>query len=797
MDKAKTNAFRAVILPSTQNIKEKYFTDRKITKNFAFALFGFLFGRIIVFQFMNPAAIPYLACFLGKKQPYFIVLASIVFGMSGNIGSIALLEYSIAFIVLTIAQIVYFDKKKNIKIHIKGIAASFSVLVGGLVSAALNNFSLYFTVVAIIEVIVVTTLTQIFQIVVTYIDSKEKKILSNELFISISVFAGICFAGLSNIAIKDIPIRDIFAMSSVMIVSYSAGTSAGAAAGLVIGIIMTIASGYYATYIGVLGIAGMMAGIAKEFGKTATAAGFAIGGCIVYIYLNSKLVDAPFIFTLGLSAALFIIIPSKYLDKIKVITGIDSKIDKEDYVGRITEITGERLKEASKSFAALAKMFDNKTNQAKGEEEERKNAAKLVDQIAHDVCKDCSRFADCWKNNFYATYQLIFNLFGTCEERGYTDIKDLPESFYNNCINIKKFVEEINNTFNRAREDLKWKEKINESRLLVFEQLTGVSKIMGQLSKEFKNDIVFRTEIEKGIVKALELNEIAVKSVMVLENKDGRFEVDLLIENCGIRKTCDQISKILSEVSGRKMSKSQSGCDNYSGRSNCAIRFVEENRFNISVGMSSETKGYGKVSGDNFTNVKLNDGRYLIALSDGMGSGEKAGNESLVAIEAIEQFIESGFDIDLAIKMINSALILRSNEEIFSTLDLMCIDLHTGHAESVKTGAVETFLLRDGTVDILRSSSLPVGILSQLDIEPTSIRLKDDDIIVMVSDGISDAKKVNQMPGDKWIQEALENFRSSNPQDIADYILYEAKKGLNSAPIDDMTVLVARIWEKI
>jgi stage II sporulation protein E len=158
----------------------------------------------------------------------------------------------------------------------------------------------------------------------------------------------------------------------------------------------------------------------------------------------------------------------------------------------------------------------------------------------------------------------------------------------------------------------------------------------------------------------------------------------------------------------------------------------------------------------------------------------------------LEDFIESGFDKELAVRMINSVLVLKSNEESFATLDICSVDLYTGEAEFIKIGAASTFLLRDGNVRTIRSSSLPIGMLNDVDLEITTHRLSHDDVILMVTDGITP-----DVEREDWLTSTLARCRYRNPQDIANHILSEAEKDKNNLPKDDMTILAARVWEKV
>jgi stage II sporulation protein E len=196
-------------------------------------------------------------------------------------------------------------------------------------------------------------------------------------------------------------------------------------------------------------------------------------------------------------------------------------------------------------------------------------------------------------------------------------------------------------------------------------------------------------------------------------------------------------------------------------------------------------------SGDSHSFMELKNGQYLLALSDGMGSGQKAQEESASTIDLIEDFIDSGFDKEVAVKIINSVLVLKNNDDSFSTLDICSINLYNGQAEFVKLGAASTFLLRDGKVTVIKSSSLPVGVMKELEVEVCSKILKSNDIIVMVTDGLTELIQNES----SWFINVIENFKGKNPQELSDKIISYAKQVSDENITDDITVLVSRIWK--
>ena len=184
----------------------------------------------------------------------------------------------------------------------------------------------------------------------------------------------------------------------------------------------------------------------------------------------------------------------------------------------------------------------------------------------------------------------------------------------------------------------------------------------------------------------------------------------------------------------------------------------------------------------------------MMAISDGMGKGKKAYDESSVTIDILEKMMDAKIDNEIVINTINNMLLLKSSEEMFSTLDLGIVDLKKGSLETVKMGACPSYIKREnGEVDLISSSSLPVGILSDIKMDRHNTKLGNGDYVIMVSDGIIDAGKSNNF-GDNWLIYFLQKLESTNPKEIANKILDRALELQLGEVDDDMTVLVTKMF---
>lgn len=220
----------------------------------------------------------------------------------------------------------------------------------------------------------------------------------------------------------------------------------------------------------------------------------------------------------------------------------------------------------------------------------------------------------------------------------------------------------------------------------------------------------------------------------------------------------------------------------------------EKQEYKLVVGCSTATKNKSEVSGDSNIRTKLHDGKYMIAISDGMGSGEKAKKSSNTVIQMLERLLKTGFDNEVSIGLINSAVNLNSNEETFATIDISIIDLTKGNIEFVKNGACPTFVKSLNKVEVVKAVSFPAGILDKIDMVVYDKDLKENDIVVMCSDGIIESNTECKNK-EIWLKELLENITTTDVQKIADIILQESIDNGYGVTKDDMTVIVSKIMK--
>ena len=337
-----------------------------------------------------------------------------------------------------------------------------------------------------------------------------------------------------------------------------------------------------------------------------------------------------------------------------------------------------------------------------------------------------------------------------------------------------------------------WKSKFDESRFIMSSQLEQISKIIEEYSKQVYDFVKITNEEEEFIRHRLKSKKVYVDKIVGLENRRNKKEY-LVTAKCekGATVGSREIADVISEVMGKSYMPSRN-CRKLISNDYTTTTYVEETNFYVLHGAAKKARGESGISGDNYSLRELENGQLLMGLSDGMGYGTSACLESETVIELLEQLLDSGFDAETSLKMINSVMIMNSDEDHPATLDYGVIDLHSGMCDMIKIGAAATFVKRGTWVETIKSTSMPLGIFSEVDYDSTSKKLYHGDMIIMVSDGVVDA--LDSENKDEELGRIISGIECSNPKEMADIILNQAVSD-KSRLSDDMTVLVTGIWE--
>lgn len=465
------------------------------------------------------------------------------------------------------------------------------------------------------------------------------------------------------------------------------------------------------------------------------------------------------------------------------------ELDKKRRNVKIPE-NGERLKIYADSFNGLSKMFSQMSRQKESFAHEE--VGKMQDEIVSRICISCNQCAICWEEKS-SMYQIFYRLLHSIEKMGMPE-KDVHRELEAYCPYANVIVEEAVGVFEKARLNLAWYNRLLENREVIAQQLDAMAYIMQDCSKEYTDISKEEKRMLLAVRYRLKERGIQTREEHLYEKANQRLTLEVKVSakwgNCVAVK---DIAKAVSQGMRKNMIPVKNS-KTIIGKEETVLNFEEEPKYQALYGVARISKDGAQISGDNFSFLDLDGGQSIVTLSDGMGSGIRACKESEMVIELIEKFLEAGFQKEIAIRMMNSAMVIQGEDGMYSTVDMAAMDLYSGNCEFYKIGAAPAFIKRGEQVEMVTSGSFPAGIFQQIEIEKNTKTLENGDFVILISDGVMDYLHVPEP--EQTLKEILEATQINNSGKLAKYVLERILLFTGGKVPDDMTVLVAGIWER-
>ena len=343
-----------------------------------------------------------------------------------------------------------------------------------------------------------------------------------------------------------------------------------------------------------------------------------------------------------------------------------------------------------------------------------------------------------------------------------------------------------------GREAVLTQRRLWESRQIISGHLDEMAKIMTEAACEVLSFSPMEGKKKRLLTQALAEEGIQVEAPHYLPREDGRQAVVLTMSTRrGSRISVEDAADMISVLLDRRLAPA-AGSPYVVETDPQSFVLEEETGFLALTGFAKATKEDETVSGDNYAVVDAGKGRVTVMLSDGTGSGERAGRDSEQVLDLMEKMLEAGYDIDAAINMVNTALFTAGEDVNHPTLDICDIDLYGGSCQLRKVGGAATFLKRNQEVEQVAMGNLPLGIFGQMEVLPVERKLQDGDYLIMVSDGVVDAFGAEY---ENTMSSVIAGIQDHSPGEIAEHLLRLALCASGGKIRDDMTIGVIGVWE--
>ena len=757
-----------------------------------------------------PFGIALVASSISRGIPLVMVYLSSLIGTTIKFGLNGLLIYIVCTLLVLLSVMITKPKKKigdaNERIKIGGRLAV-SVFLVQFIYMIFTNFYFYDLLTSIMISISSYIFYKIFVNSISVINEYEiKKVFSIEEVIGASLLIAIAVSALGNLSVFSYSVKNIVCIFIVLYLGFRNGILVGATGGITIGVVLSLIGGGEAILIATYAISGMVAGLLNRFGKIGVVVGFILGN-IASTYAASGGVENVILFQEILIAAIgLLFVPKK------------AKISIEDVIPDIKMLpeAGRNLEESQETISKLNSISKTITEMAKRYQDNEsfdRNLEIFQDELLNSLegLENSSLYDDIYNNEENIVEDILNNLLenGIMTENGIISIFAKHNTYLMNSENIsvrnkekeeiQEIIKAINTAYRISKTSFIWQKKLEENNKNVSAQLKNVSEAINNITEGIKTNTEKYEKEKIQLKKILEEKGINAKEISIKQENTGRYVVNVYTGICddtnGRKCPTKQIEKSISKILDNKVILQNQDCGIRLGKNVCAYTYISEDKYIIQTGIASAKKEDSIVSGDNISNTRLGDGKYLLAISDGMGSGANARRNSKIAISMLERLLSSGFDKETSINLINSAIMNANKEEMYATLDIEILDLYAGKIEILKNGACPSYIKKNKKVNMIKSTSLPTGIMSNINIDTYDKDLEDGDIIVMCSDGIieSNHEYANK---ELWVKYLLEEIQTDSPERIADIILHEAIDNDFGKAKDDMSVIVFKVNKK-
>lgn len=579
--------------------------------------------------------------------------------------------------------------------------------------------------------------------------------------------SGIILLALCSVTVSGFSLGRCIGVLAAITAAYCIGPSVACTIGVLAGLVSGMNRLDYALLTGVYGFAAMTAGVFSVFGRLGSATAFIIISGFVVMMSGTAVFPIILLYEIMAATVIFMLLPAKYLSKITELAAKDNalKADNTDTMRRRLAKAGVAVEGIVKAVSAVSAVSCDKRQ------------VELSDEISECVCAKCGRKIACWETRSGRTLDSFNKISSVLKKENGITMEQMPEYLKENCLKIGRVMEKANEIHHTRRFKQSRELIMDNARSVAVEQLTAMSGILKDIAAEPCPNSPDCNLLEEKVRRYLEKTGVYPSKISC--ERDSEKRMTLIIEIA-----TDEIETISRVRLGRAMSE-VCGCvfalpeiDENDGVT--VITLYQQPYFTAKFAFKQSAYKGVRHCGDTCRAITGRGGNAGFVLSDGMGSGTHAAVDSAMTSSMLAEMIGSGINPENALMLANTAMVIKSAEESIATADIAAVSLYTGKTDIYKAGAAPTFVKRGGKTYVIEGDSLPIGILNGVSVDKRSLVLKEDDIVLMVSDGVT-------ATGCDWVAEELSAFEGDSPEKLAELIVQKAEKLKISGQEDDIT----------
>lgn len=788
---------------------------------------AFLVGRSMVLQTLAPFGLALYAAVLALKPARGLATGLAVAAGIFSTGPLpTVVEFAGGAAGLSLLFLA-FDKQSRTRSPLTLAALVFTVTVlAGSTKAFLVDPTPYRFLMAFFGGLLSFVLTLVYlSALPPLLDASSPVTLTPEQAVSLAVAAVTALAGLSGLGYAGARLSGAAVCFLTLSAAYCGGNGVGAAVGAVAGVVLSLCGAGGLSSVGLFALCGLLGGSFREFGKLGAAAGYFFGTLLVSPLVEEAMFLQATVLEAGAAALAFMLMPQRFLVLVRsALAGQGAASEPGVVEGFAREQVGKRLMDFSAVFTQLAATLRELSaaspagaagapqKTAVGDGGQADSPTTGLADAACRVCQACRLFRTCWRDNLEATRAAMVSLLEVTAEKGQLEARDVPTQMRRRCVHLGELVTTMNFLHEISALNRHWRKRLDESRGVVSRQLEGLADILRELGEGLNTNATSDAAAAADLARHLERTGFDVAEVVPSGRPGGQTDLFVTAGVCETGNACrDTVLPLASALFRQSLVLTHVRCGLTAGLDECSFRLTVPRQLDFKMGVAQARKSSSGISGDSYLIRDLPGNRLTAILSDGTGAGPRAADESRSAVKTLEELFRLGFDSDMAVRTINSMLLLRSRQERFATLDLVTVDLNKCQARFIKVGAPPSYVKRGREVSVVHSANLPLGVIPEVSTEGHSLALRPGDMVVMATDGLI-SSTVGQAPGqspdDSWVVGLLREMGEAGPQEVADALVemavalgggrLRAAAGDHTVPTlprglrDDVTVLALR-----
>ena len=474
-------------------------------------------------------------------------------------------------------------------------------------------------------------------------------------------------------------------------------------------------------------VAGLFSGVFSYSGRVLCAFAYIFAYGAVFLYFGGTRQDFSMLVETAIASVLFILTPQQWFVELKSQI-LFSSISDDGFA--MKNMVVSKLKLAKSAVGDMSEMVTKVAEILK--EKAAPDTTGVYLRVRDNVCTDCASFEKCWRNGFLSIASEFDIIVDEIRKSGCVTPSSSPSSLQNRCLRIMSLCDSFNKNYSSYSARLGAEGRINEMRKITADQFENVCDMLDDMLCDMDNNITFFANKSQAIKSSID-NLGLDSSVNCYEDEAGNTFVNITLPvDCFADE--DEIKNCIESVTEKEFDAPSTIKNNEE-----KILFFCEKATLSAECIYYQTSGEeGEICGDCFDSFCDGKGNFIAVLSDGMGTGSRAAIDGAMASTMFSRLIVSGFSFPCALRLVNSAMLVKSREESLATLDVLKLNLYTGQAIIYKAGATVSLLFRQGKISEIKKSAMPIGILRQAEFGTVHGGLRNGDMIIMMSDGAAD-----------------------------------------------------------